>query len=58
MNETKQYCVTVKVYVWALDASHAADSVIDDLTYLTKCDGGVVGFIHPTAADAVEDTEV
>lgn len=58
MTDPKQYCVTVKVYVWADTPEEATDMVYSDLEYVTECDGGISGFIHPTAADAVEDTEV
>ena len=52
---TKQYCVTVKVYVWADDKADAVSKVYSDLKYITECDGGISGFEHPTEDDAVED---
>ena len=52
--EEKQYCVTVKVYVWATDKTDAVSKVYSDLEYLTECDGGISGFEHPTEANVEE----
>jgi len=56
--EQKQYCVTVKLYTWALDEQDAIGNVIGDLNYLcsTACDGAIAGFIHPELPDVTEDT--
>ena len=55
VTEQNQYCVSVKVYVWADNKADAADKVYSDLVYLTECDGGISGFEHPTENDAEED---
>ena len=60
MNETKQYCVTVKLYTWAGDEQEAIDNVINDLNYLCDSNGSsyVMGFIHPELSDVEEDKEI
>jgi hypothetical protein len=55
--ETRQYCVTVKIYTWAVDKYTAIDNVIEDLEYLIEADSAITGFIHPTAFDIVEEKE-
>lgn len=55
MNNRKRYRVKVQVYVLAADVGEAVDMVYSDLEYLTECDGGVIGFMHPTFDDVVED---
>jgi len=45
------------VYVLADDIHEAVDMVYSDLEYLTECDGGVIGFTHPTLDDVVEEKE-
>jgi hypothetical protein len=57
--ETRQYCVTVKLYTWAVDEPEALNNVIDDLSYLCKShdDNYIIGFIHPELPDVVEDKE-
>jgi|APGre2960657373_1045057.scaffolds.fasta_scaffold185762_3 hypothetical protein len=53
--ETKQYCVTVKVWVWAENLTDAEKVVIDDMNYLCGLDTPIAGF----GVDNVsEDTEV
>lgn len=42
--ETKQYCVTVKVWVWAEDAKHAMQIAADDMNYLCGLDTPIAGF--------------
>lgn len=42
--ETKQYCVTVKVWVWAEDAKHAEDLVFNEMDYLIGVDNSLNGF--------------
>lgn len=53
--ETKQYCVTVKVWVWAEDAIDAEELVKDDLKYLCGLDTPVAGF---SVKKTEEDLEV
>ena len=55
--EPRQYCVTVKIYTWALDEQAAIDNLVEDLEYLMKADSAVAGFIYPKTFDVVEDTE-
>ena len=52
--EEKQYCVTVKVYVWANDKAEAVGMVQGDLEYLAGV-GDISGFEHPTEDNVVED---
>lgn len=52
--ETKQYCVTVKVWVWAEDANRAEDIVFDEMEYLVGADTPVRGF---EVGQAAEDKE-
>lgn len=54
MSETKQYCVKVKVWVWADNAKHAEDIVIDQMEYLLGVDAPVNGF---EVGEAHEDKE-
>lgn len=57
-DEKNQYCVTVKLYTWALDKAEACDQVIEELDYLSSIsDGTMSGFIHPVEADAAVDGE-
>lgn len=56
--ETKQYCVTVKVYTWAEDSHVARDQVLAELGYLCSVDSMITGFIHPSLKDVEEDKEV
>jgi hypothetical protein len=59
MNETKQFCVTVKVYTWAESAHIARDQVIAELEYLCSVnDSPITGFVHPSVDDVEEDKEV
>lgn len=53
--ETKQYCVAVKVWVWAEDANHAKQIAIDDMNYLCGLDTPIAGF---DIGEAKEDQEV
>ncbi len=55
--ETKQYCVTVKVYTWAEDAHIARDQVMAELSYLCSVDSTITGYIHPSLNDVEEDKE-
>ena len=57
MDNRKSYVVNVQVYVLADDIQEAVDMVYSDLEYLTECDGGVIGFVHPTLDDVVEMPE-
>lgn len=52
--ETKQYCVTVKVWVWAENANRAEDIVFDEMEYLVGADTPVRGF---EVGQATEDKE-
>lgn len=52
--ETKQYCVTVKVWVWAENANRAEDIVFDEMEYLVGADTPVSGF---EVGQAAEDKE-
>jgi len=52
--EPSQYCVTVKVYVWANDKAEAVGMVQGDLEYLAGV-GDISGFEHPTEDNVVED---
>ena len=56
-SDTRQYCVTVKIYTQAADKYSAIDNVIEDLEYLIESDSAIAGFIHPTAFDVKEDDE-
>lgn len=56
--ETKQYCVTVKLYTWAEDKQEAVDNVIADLDYICKSDSYTTGFIHPELFNVEEDKEI
>ena len=51
--ETRQYCVTVKLYTWAENEQDAADTVGDSLGSVTW---GINGFDYPTTDDVTEDT--
>ena len=53
--EPRQYCVTVKVWVWALDADHAKQIATDDMNYLCGLDTPIAGFDVVTAE---EDKEI
>ena len=53
--ETKQYCVTVKVWVWAENQTDAKELVIDDMNYLCGLDTPIAGF---DVGNVSEDTEV
>jgi hypothetical protein len=55
MNNRKRYLVKAQVYVLADDIHEAVDMVYSELEYLTECDGGVIGFTHPTLDDVVEE---
>ena len=63
MSKTKPYCVTVKIYTWAVDENAAIDQVISELDYICEGDSlskrynKLAGFIHPNLADVVEDKE-
>jgi len=57
MSYRKRYLVKAQVYVLADDIHEAVDMVYSDLEYLTECDGGVIGFTHPTLDDVVEEKE-
>lgn len=52
--EPKQLCVTVKVWVWALDEAHAKQIVVEDMNYLCGLDTPIAGF---DVGEAVEDQE-
>ena len=53
--ETRQYCVTVKIYTQAADKYSAIDNIIEDLEYLIESDSAITAFVHPTAFDVVEE---
>ena len=53
--ETKQYCVTVKVWVWAENAEHAEDIVEGEMDFLVGVDNPVAGYM---IGEAKEDQEV
>jgi len=57
MNETKQYCVTIKLYTWADNEETAIDQVISELDYICEGDNNLAGFIYPSLTDVVEDKE-
>lgn len=57
MNETKQYCVVVKLYTWAVDEETAVEQVTSELSYLCELDNNLAGFIFPSIADVTEDKE-
>ena len=52
--ETKQYCVTVNLWVWADDEAHAEKTVEGELDFLHRLDNPVSGFC---VIKAVEDKE-
>lgn len=52
--ETKQYCVTVKVWVWAEDEDHAKQIAVDDMNYLCGLDTPIAGFDVETAEENKE----
>lgn len=52
--ETKQYCVTVNVWVWADDEAHAEKVTEEEMNFLTGVDNPVAGFC---VIKAVEDKE-
>jgi len=52
--ETKQYCVTVNVWVWADDVTHAEKTVEEELDFLHRLDNPVSGF---AVIEANEDQE-
>lgn len=54
----KQYCVTIKLYTWADTPEAAIEQLTGELEYLCELDGQLNGFIHPTPADVIEDTEI
>ena len=54
-NETRQYCVTVKVWVWAEDTDHAKQIAVDDMNYLCGLDTPIAGF---EVGQAEEDKEI
>ena len=54
-NETRQYCVTVKVWVWAEDADHAKQIATDDMNYLCGLDTPIAGF---DVGAVTEDKEI
>ena len=57
--ETKQYCVTVRLYTWAVDEEEALINVTGELDYLCKmADAPINGFIHPELSDVEEDKEI
>lgn len=61
MDNTKQYCVTVKLYTWAHNKEEAVKQVTQDLGYLAysgNCGTAISGYSKPLPADAVEDKEV
>jgi hypothetical protein len=53
--ETRQYCVAVKVWVWAENQTDAKELVIDDMNYLCGLDTPIAGF---DVGNVSEDTEV
>jgi hypothetical protein len=53
--EPRQYCVTVKVWVWALEPQHAEDIVSDEMKFLTGVDNPIAGF---EVGQAEEDKEI
>ena len=53
-NETRQYCVTVKVWVWAEDADHAKQIAVDDMNYLCGLDTPSAGVDVVTAEEDKE----
>lgn len=53
--ETKQYCVAVKVWVWAENAEHAEDIVEGEMGFLIGVDNPVAGY---EIGEAKEDQEV
>lgn len=56
--DNKQYCVTIKLYTWADTPETAIEQVTGELEYLCELDGPLNGFINPTPADVIEDTEI
>lgn len=57
MNNTNQYCVTIKLYTWADNEQEAIDNVISELDYICEGDNNLAGFIYPNLADVVEDKD-
>ena len=59
IGEIKEYCVDVKVYVYAWDSEDAVNKVISDMKFLVdeKSDGDIIGFKHPRFVDAEECEE-
>jgi hypothetical protein len=53
--ETKQYCVTVKVWVWAEDAKRAEKVAVNSMNYLCGSDAPIAGF---DVVEVNEDREV
>lgn len=53
--ETRQYCVPVKVWVWAENPERAEEIVFDQMEYLLGADAPVNGF---EVSQANEDKEV
>jgi hypothetical protein len=55
MDETRQYCALVKVWVWAEDAKHAEQIAEEEMNFLTRVDNPVAGF---AVVEVNEDGEV
>ena len=57
--ETKQYCVTVRLYTFAKDKETALSHVTSDLDYLCEMgDNAINGYINPELSDVEEDKEI
>lgn len=52
--ETKQYCVTVKVWVWAEDAKLAEKVAVNSMNYLCGSDAPIAGFDVETVREDKE----
>lgn len=52
--ETKQYCVTVKVWVWAEDAKLAEKVAVNSMNYLCGSDAPIAGFDVETVKEDKE----
>ena len=53
--ETKQFCVMVKVWVWAENETDAKELVSDDMSFLCTADTPVAGF---DVVSVAEDKEI
>lgn len=53
--ETRQYCVAVKVWVWAEDAKRAQKIAVMSMNYLCGTDAPIAGF---DVGEAKENEEV